>query len=235
MSLEEQRVQIRGKQVCFVATGSGDPVLLLHGGANTWQEWRANILPLSRSFRVIAPSLPGFGGSSPLDLPYSAEGMAEFLGWFMDALALPKASLVGHSLGGAIALALYRRYPERVKRLVLVACDGLGGATWWRKAVAWSTSLLRWLRGDPWRLRILRASRYPRDLETYLPQVAAPTLIVWGKRDPYLPVALAYRASRLIPASRLVVLPCGHAPQRQRAEDFNRAVADFLQEDSGVG
>ncbi|HXF50184.1 MAG TPA: alpha/beta fold hydrolase [Dehalococcoidia bacterium] len=105
----------------YVERGAGEPLLLIHGLGASIFTFRRNIDGLARSFRVIAVDLAGFGGSSRSVRDYSQEAHARRLVELMDALGIPRAHVLGHSMGGAVALRLAARWPERVMRLVLVA------------------------------------------------------------------------------------------------------------------
>jgi 3-oxoadipate enol-lactonase len=101
--------------------GDGDDaIVLLHGFPLTNEIWNAQIPVLARSHRVIAPDLRGMGKSSVADGPYLMESLAGDIAAVLDALAIPRATIVGHSLGGYVALAFARMYSERIARLALV-------------------------------------------------------------------------------------------------------------------
>ncbi len=123
-------LDVAGRRVHYLTAGdSGSPVVLvLHGGGvdAAGFSFRETIPALAHRFRVIAPDWPGYGASAP---PPSAWGIAEyvtFLGQLLDRLEVERASLVGLSLGGGIALGTALQSPERVDRLVLVDSYGLG-------------------------------------------------------------------------------------------------------------
>jgi pimeloyl-ACP methyl ester carboxylesterase len=112
-----------GLHVRYVRGGGGPPLVLVHGIASSIYTW-ADVLPaLARTHDVIALDLPGFGAS---DIPASFTGdrYPRVLASFLDGLGLPRVSLVGHSLGGAVASAFAAAYPERVEKLVLVDAAG---------------------------------------------------------------------------------------------------------------
>ncbi len=101
--------------------GSGaDAVVLIHGFPLAKEIWNAQIPALAREHRVIAIDLRGMGGSSVVDGPYLMEILAGDVAAVMDHLSIERASIVGHSLGGYVALAFARMYVERVARLALV-------------------------------------------------------------------------------------------------------------------
>jgi 2-hydroxymuconate-semialdehyde hydrolase len=109
--------------------GTGSPVLMIHGsgpGVSAWANWRLNIGPLSGTRRVVAPDMVGFGFTQrPEHAVYGKDLWIQHLADFMDALAIEKADIVGNSFGGGLALAFAIRFPERVRRLVLMGSVGV--------------------------------------------------------------------------------------------------------------
>lgn len=109
--------------------GEGPPVLLIHGsgpGVSAWANWRLVLPNLSRSGRVIAPDMVGFGYTErPHDVVYRQETWLQQLKDLMDELQIPAAHIVGNSFGGALALAFALAHPERVNKLVLMGSVGL--------------------------------------------------------------------------------------------------------------
>ncbi len=115
-----------------VRAGRGDTtVLLLHGFGESLFTWRALVDPLAVRFRVVAPDLPGFGGSGKPDTSYSLAEMTRHVSDFMDRWTRGPVIAVGHSMGGEIAASLAIARPDRIVRLVLIApagwAVGLGG------------------------------------------------------------------------------------------------------------
>ena len=108
------------------------PILLIHGYVMSSWSWRLNIEALAIRHRVIALCLRGFGFSGKPKHSYTLESYAEFVEEFMRKLDIPRAHIVGHSMGGAIGLLLALNRPSRVGKLVLVASAGVR----WNKA-AW--------------------------------------------------------------------------------------------------
>jgi pyruvate dehydrogenase E2 component (dihydrolipoamide acetyltransferase) len=102
--------------------GDGEPLVLLHGVATSRLIWRRVIEPLARRRRVIAVDVPGFGQSAPAGPGFDLEQVADRL---VEGVPVERFDLVGHSLGGAVAVATAARHPEAVRRLVLVAPAGL--------------------------------------------------------------------------------------------------------------
>jgi pimeloyl-ACP methyl ester carboxylesterase len=113
-------------QIAYTETGSGSKTLLfIHGLANFKGVWKSNILELSKTHRCIAIDLPGNGHSSSGDYKYSMFFYAECVKQFIDKMNLTNVILVGHSMGGQIALLLSLRYPHLIDKLVLIAASGL--------------------------------------------------------------------------------------------------------------
>jgi 2-hydroxymuconate-semialdehyde hydrolase len=109
--------------------GSGSPVLLIHGsgpGVSAWANWRLTIPELAKSHRVIAPDMVGFGYTErPARQRYEMDvWVAQAVG-LLDALGIARVDLVGNSFGGALALAIAIRHPQRVRRLVLMGSVGI--------------------------------------------------------------------------------------------------------------
>ena len=105
--------------------GTGPAVVLLHGFPHDRALWRHQVAALSDAHRCIAPDLPGFGSSSPLPAP-TVEAYADAVVALLDELGVARATVAGLSMGGYVAFALWRRYPERVRALIL--CDTKSGA-----------------------------------------------------------------------------------------------------------
>lgn len=117
---------MHGHEVNFLEAGEGPVLLLIHGIAGTADNWREVIEPLARHHTVIAPDLPGHGGSEPGAGDYSIGALASGLRDLLLTLGHERATIVGHSLGGGVAMQLAYQFPEMVERLVLVSSGGLG-------------------------------------------------------------------------------------------------------------
>ena len=156
----------------YLVAGDGPPLLLLHGDGDSKYSWSWVIPTLARNHRVYALDLPGFGGRPLPD--YTPARFARFVTAFLDALAIPQATVLGNSFGGLVALRLALAAPERVAALGLVDSAGLGSAVaplaaslsfpgYGEYALAWShtpfgTAQRTWLRST---LLFARASRIP--------------------------------------------------------------------------
>ncbi len=126
MPLETQRLRLHGHEVEYCMTGSGPAVLLVHGITSSLRTWRKVIPRLAEEHTVIAPDLLGHGASAKPRGDYSLGSFASGLRDILIALDVPTATVVGHSMGGGIAMQLAYQFPERVERLVLVNSGGLG-------------------------------------------------------------------------------------------------------------
>lgn len=111
-------VDVSGVRLRYVDEGSGPPLLLVHGLGASHTDWQKQIEFYSRVFRVIAPDLRGHGGTEG-EGPYNVERMATDLSLLLEQLKVGSFFLIGHSMGGAVALQLALFKPERVKKLIL--------------------------------------------------------------------------------------------------------------------
>lgn len=119
-------VEVHGRPMNFIEAGSGPVLLLIHGMAGTCANWESVIEPLAIDRTVIAPDFPGHGASAPGGGDYSLGGLASSLRDLMLALGHERATLIGHSLGGGVAMQFTYQFPEMVERLALVSSGGLG-------------------------------------------------------------------------------------------------------------
>jgi pimeloyl-ACP methyl ester carboxylesterase len=117
---------LHGRTVSYLGGGEGPVLLLIHGMAGTSDNWSGVIEPLAQRHTVIAPDLPGHGVSAGGRGDYSLGSLATGLRDLLLALGHERATLVGHSLGGGIAMQFAYQFPEMVERLVLVSSGGLG-------------------------------------------------------------------------------------------------------------
>ena len=121
-----REVELHGHAVGYRMLGEGPLLVLLHGITSTSEAWREVMPRLAETHTVIAPDLIGHGRSAKPRGDYSLGAYASGVRDLMVALGIERATMVGHSLGGGVALQLAYQFPERCERLVLVASGGLG-------------------------------------------------------------------------------------------------------------
>jgi pimeloyl-ACP methyl ester carboxylesterase len=121
-----QTIEIHGQPVTYHRMGSGPPVLLVHGITSSSRTWKSVMPRLAEKYTVIAPDLLGHGRSSKPQGDYSLGAYASGMRDLLVALDVPKATVVGHSLGGGIAMQFGYQFPDRISRLVLVDTGGIG-------------------------------------------------------------------------------------------------------------
>jgi pimeloyl-ACP methyl ester carboxylesterase len=124
--IERAEMSLHGHRVTFTIAGQGPPVVLIHGVAGRSAQWSPVIVSLARRRTVIAPDLLGHGDSAKPRGDYSLGAHASGIRDLLVGLEIEQASVVGHSLGGGIAMQFAYQFPERCQRLVLVSSGGLG-------------------------------------------------------------------------------------------------------------
>jgi len=274
--VSSKTVTLHGREVAYLGGGSGPVLLLIHGMAGTCENWREVIEPLARDHTVIAPDLPGHGISAGGPGDYSLGNLATGLRDLLLVLGHDRATLVGHSLGGGIAMQFAYQFPEMVERLVLVSSGGLGlevspvlraaalpGADLFIAATASTgqkvggaigrglsaigmkpaADVAEVARGyaslsEPARRKAFLATlrsvvgtegqRVSATDRFYLAE-EVPVLIVWGARDPIIPVGHGEEAHAALPGSTLEVFEgAGHMPQLEQPGHFIAVLERFL-------
>jgi pimeloyl-ACP methyl ester carboxylesterase len=123
---EEWQITLHGRRAVYRIAGSGPPLVLIHGMLNASSHWQAVALDLARDHTVIAPDLIGHGDSAAPRGDYSLGAHAASIRDLLAAIGVDRASIVGHSLGGGVAMQFFYQFPQRVERLVLISSGGLG-------------------------------------------------------------------------------------------------------------
>ena len=124
--MNRETVQIHGQPVSYYRAGSGPPILLIHGITSSARTWRAVMPALAENHEVIATDLLGHGRSAKPRGDYSLGGYASGLRDLLSILDIGRVTVVGHSLGGGVAMQFAYQFPDRLGRLVLVDSGGLG-------------------------------------------------------------------------------------------------------------
>jgi pimeloyl-ACP methyl ester carboxylesterase len=269
---------IHGYRRAYRILGDGPPLLLVHGIGDSSATWSSVLPLLAERHTVIAPDLLGHGASAKPRADYAIGAFACGLRDLLTTLGVDRVSVVGHSLGGGVAMQFAYQFPERCERLALVGSAGLGRevhpafrlvtgpgaglglslltAPPVRLAVRAVLPVLRTLGGAGLggdldyvhgrylgfadrsaRLAFLRTIRAGVDLRgqaitmldrSYLAR-GLPTLVIWGARDPIIPVRHAHVAHAALPGSRLEIFPdAGHFPHHDDPERFAALVAEFM-------
>jgi pimeloyl-ACP methyl ester carboxylesterase len=245
--VELRQTQVGPYRIHSEHRGRGAPVVLLHGLSGSRRWWRFTAPALAGHFSVHVPELVGFGGSRrAVRQPDMTEMSAVLAEWLHRIVGEAPYALVGHSMGGqlSIHIAAEQRGPAR---LVLTSASGLPRSWTLHEATrflagalpprAWGVpAFLPTIAADAVRagpLTLLQATRYllQDDVRPLLPCITCPTLLIWGKLDPIIPLAQGQAMQRKIPDARLVVLrDAGHNAMADRPADFNSALIEFLSE-----
>src|SRR4051794_27864290 len=270
-------VELHGQRVSYHLLGDGPAIVLIHGITSSSRTWRAVMRALAERHTVIAPDLLGHGRSGKPRGDYSLGAYASGVRDLLGVLGLPKATVVGHSLGGGVAMQFAYQFPQRLDRLVLVDSGGLGpggnlvlraatlpgaelvlpvlfspltrgagrlvGRGLGRigvKANANVAGLAEGLDslGDADARRAFvhtarsvidpRGQRVDARDRLYLSR-DVPTMLIWGAKDPIIPLSHGRRAHELMPHSRLEVFPgAGHFPFNDDPRRFAEVLADFV-------
>jgi len=240
-----------GCRVRYYETGDGPPVLLLHGAGATARFWKPLADRMSPMFRVIAPDLPGFGGSQMPGYINSVSDYSRFVLKFLDALGIDRASVVGSSMGGWVACWFAVDFPGRVAKLVLIspaglyfeekppmpvddiikgieaACDELGEAA--AEDFRHNAETIKTL---------VNKGGFEPDLIQCIREVRTPTLIIWGSDDPVIPPEYAGAFMAAINGSALQIIEgAGHVPQSERPDETMLAIKRFIDPawNTGIG
>jgi pimeloyl-ACP methyl ester carboxylesterase len=247
---------VRGCNITVMRGGAGRPLVFLHGGggAGSWLPFMAD---LAASHDVIVPEHPGFGASDTPDWLDTIPDLASFYLDFLDQLGLKDVDLVGFSLGGWIAAELAVRNTRRLASLTLVGAAGIHVKSVeqvdtfllsneqlvrelfhdQRRADAALAELKRpeledtILKNRTTTARLVWQPRgYDPHLHKWLHRIDVPTLLVWGANDRLLPKEYAFAYQRLIPGSKVTIIPeCGHLPPVEQRQAFVTALEGFFE------
>jgi pimeloyl-ACP methyl ester carboxylesterase len=123
---EEWEIALHGRRMIYRIAGSGPPVVLIHGMLNSSHHWHGVARSLVEHHTVIAPDLIGHGDSAAPRGDYSLGAHAASIRDLLAAIGVDRATIVGHSLGGGVAMQFFYQFPQRVERLALISSGGLG-------------------------------------------------------------------------------------------------------------
>src|SRR5436853_6759705 len=123
---EAWQMVLHGHRVDYRVAGQGPPVVLIHGMVNSSRHWEEVALRLASDYTVIAPDLIGHGDSATPRGDYSLGAHAAVIRDLMAAIGIDRATIVGHSLGGGVAMVFFYQFPQRTERMALISAGGLG-------------------------------------------------------------------------------------------------------------
>lgn len=225
------------------------PILFLHGWGISAKPYHEILKLLAQQHALLAPDLPGFARSSCPKLIPDYDSYAKFLLSFLDTLNLQQVHLVGHSLGGGIAITLSALVPDRVKSLVLVDSTGIPSVSIPeivpRRAIEMTAQLflprlklklvdipqvfsynLLFNTGNLIQALLLSLQV---DLRHLLPRIKAPCLLLWSDKDLTTPLTAAQEMAAKIPDSRLTTVEEGyHEWGLWYPEKFTSIMLDFI-------
>ncbi len=126
LPFDEWEIELHGHRVIYRIAGDGPPVVLVHGMVNSSRHWEQVALRLAERYTVVAPDLLGHGDSAAVRGDYSLGAHACSIRDLLATIGIDRATIVGHSLGGGIAMQFFYQFPKRVERLALISSGGLG-------------------------------------------------------------------------------------------------------------
>lgn len=259
--MNDMRVSVDGHSIRYLEAGSGSDVVLLHGLGGYAEKWGASLERLSRSHRVIAPDMVGYGLSDKPVADYTPDFFLKFVEMFLDVMGLERPHVLGISLGGQIAAMFAAEFPSRLSKLVLISPAGIMkmstpaldayilAALYPRPSSV--TRALQMMAGSDRApeqslvtgfienmtrpnakmafMSSLLCFKNAGDLTPYLERIKAQTMLLWGYKDPIIPVSYAAHFAATIPDCKFVGMEeCGHTPYVQYPDRFANLVADFL-------
>lgn len=242
------QVAVRGQIWNMVEIGSGDgvPILILHGWGRSSNEWveMAKVIGGSTSSKLYVVDLPGFGGSNIPDVKSIFE-YSKLVVELCQYLKIPKLRVVGHSLGGRVAIVMAANNPEMVEQIILIDPAGVKQRSVFRSGLKILAKLFSWVpktirarvsnkvmdedyRNNP-HLRDLYRAIVKDDLRNQLKKIQCPALVVWGENDPVLPVSLTKIYRRYLPDSTVrIVWGAGHDPHLSHSEQTLDILKEYI-------
>jgi pimeloyl-ACP methyl ester carboxylesterase len=246
---EGHTASLNGIEMYYEISGSGPPLVLLHGFTGTGQDWNSVLAAYTKDYRVIVPDLRGHGRSTNPSNQFTHRQSALDVYALLDHLGIRQFKAMGISTGGMTLIHMATQQPARVEAMALI------GATIYfpeqarvmmRKTTAENLTPedFEWMRrvhkhGDD-QIRALRNEMHNfkdsyDDMNftpPYLATITARTFIVQGDRDPFFPVSIPFEMYRSIPHSYLWIVPHGgHDPIDEHKAEFTRETVEFLRGD----
>jgi len=253
-------VKVNDLTVYYETFGTGEPLILLHGGTATRRMWEKFVPTFSKHFKIIAPDSRGHGKTDNPTGEFSFRLMAEDAAGLIGALGLERPSICGYSDGGQICIEIGMRYPDLASKLVIVGAHnrlqdadiaslrdmgiegpGVVDVHKFEKAAPEIISRVKEFSSghgsEYWKTFVREISKMwltqlNYSVEDYR-KISVPTLILVGDRDPDVALGDALEMYRSIPKAELAVAPCSdHYFPWSKAQLFTSIVLDFLQRQS---
>jgi pimeloyl-ACP methyl ester carboxylesterase len=249
MQAVKKYLPLRGSQIFYETSGEGEPLLLLHGGFGTAEDFASQTPELAKHFKVVAFERPGHGHTADTDEPFTYPVMLEYTVDFIEALGLGPSNLVGWSDGAIIAILIAISRPDLVKRLVSVGgCFNASSLP--VKDQKWLASATpeSFRKAEP-----LVAKRYdeagpdgpghfravfektrrmwltePNIQREELARITAPTLVMAGDRDVILPEHTLELFKSIRNAQLCIIPGTTHFLLSEKPDATNRAILEFL-------
>ena len=247
------QVIIDNLAVTYELTGTGKTVLLLHGWGDNLTTFSQLISSLSGQYRLLAPDLPGFGGSQAPKEPWSLDNYANFVGALLAKLEFQAYAIIGHSNGGALAIHGLSQGVLKTDKLVLLASAGIRNSQPAKRLVTkviakvgkvttiWLPNVVRQrLRrklygtiGSDMLVVPELSETFKRtvrqDVQTDASKLTLPTLIINSDKDPAIPLADGKRFHDLIKGSKFEVLHgASHFIHQEQTDEVAKLIRDFL-------
>ena len=252
------RKTVNGLSINYEQKGSGDLIVLLHGWGSNIKLFANLIDLLSAKYTVVAMDMPGFGESDEPKTAWCVDDYVQFVIDFLADYNTKEVMLLGHSFGGRVIIRMHAResLPFTVTKVILVDSAGImppkTNKKSWRtryykmgKAVL-SLGIVKKLFPDALEnfrkkmgsadyaaaspmMRQVMVKVVNEDLEPYLPNINAPTLLIWGVNDTATPLSDGEKMEKLIPDAGLVKLEnAGHYSFLEQQFTFNRVMCSFM-------
>lgn len=234
---------IKGGLIHYEVFGRGKPLLFVHGWLGSWRYWMPAMEELSDRCRAYALDLWGFGDSDKSQERYTVAEYVELVAAFMEEMGIKQAALVGHALGGAVAVRFATLYPERVDRLMAVSLPLTGEAISLKALTTEESFLFGRLFGYPKEYQtirqemkktaqnaILRSAQSVMELNLLadIASLKVPLLIVYGQKDHIIDPAPARLLNSKATLRPMSMAEARHFPMLEERSKFNRLLRDFL-------
>jgi 3-oxoadipate enol-lactonase len=249
-----EKIRIKDIELAYNRRGKGAPLVLLHGYPLDSHLWDDVAPLLEDTFDLILPDLRGFGESTTVDSPYTMDDYASDVAGLLDHLGIQKTAIVGHSMGGYVALAFARLYPERVTGLGLISSqvladppdrkearyksaadvseNGIGSVVETMAPKFTSNERLQTVartameRQQPAAfIGALKAMAERMDSTSLLSSFKFPIVIIHGKADALIPIDRAREVKNAVPHAHLVEINgAGHIPMMEAKEETAKAL-----------